>query len=160
MKMNFCPHAEKIVDYCLDAWAGKDREEFERHLETCEVCQRELRIEKAVENELSEEFDPGFIENRVRVRLQLWQAQDIRSFWLYTFRVAVSGIAAAIAGFVLIPMLVRFLSGVSPNLSQYAQGAAGLLGKLAPGNAFLAILGVGYVAIFVVSVYSLAQIRR
>lgn len=158
--MNCCPHAEKIVDYCLDELTGKGREEFERHLRSCELCQRELSIQRAVEDELSEKFDPGFVENRVMERLQLWQAQDARSFWLYTFRMAVCGVAAAIAGFVLIPMLVRMLSGVSPGLSQYIQGAGELLGQLAPSGVFIAVLGFGYVAVFVVSMYSLAQIRR
>ena len=158
--MNCCPHAEKIIDYCLGELTGRAKEEFEEHLRTCELCQRELSIQETVVDELSEEFDPGFVESRVMERFMIWQAQDVRSFWLYTFRMAVCGVAAAIAGFVLIPMLVRLVSGVSPGLGQYIQGAGELLGQLAPGSVFIAILGFGYVAVFVVSMYSLVQMRR
>jgi hypothetical protein len=160
MKMSFCPHAEKVIDYCLYELTGKEREDFEKHLRSCDICQRELRIQRAVEDELLQEFDPGFVESKVMERLSIWQTQDTRSFWLYTFRVAVCGIAAAIAGFVLIPMLVRLLSGVFPNLSQYMQGASELLGQLAPGSVFLVALGFCYITVFTVSMFSLAQMRR
>jgi hypothetical protein len=158
--MNYCPQAKKVADYYLNGLTGKDREDFEIHLESCEICQHELGIERAIDSELSEEFDPGFIENKVKVRLQLRQVQDTRSFWLYAFRMAVCGITAAIAGFVLIPMLVKFLSGFSLNLSQYTQGAAELLGNLAPGSLFLVVLGFCYISVFIVSTYSLVQMRR
>jgi hypothetical protein len=158
--MNSCPQTEKIVHYCLDELAGKEKEFFEIHLRSCEICQRELQVEKVIESELSAEFDPGFIESKIRIRLQLWQAQDARSFWLYAFRMVVYGITAAIAGFVLIPMLVKLLTGSFPNLSQYTHGMADLLGRLAPGNLFLMVLGFCYIAVFIASIYSLAQIRR
>ena len=84
--MNSCPQAEKIADYCLGELTDREKENFETHLEACDICQRELRIEIAIENELSEEFDPGFIESRIRACLQIRQAQDMSSFWLYAFR--------------------------------------------------------------------------
>jgi len=158
--MNSCPQVEKIVDYCLGELTGREKGNFEMHLKSCEICQRELRVEMAVENELSREFDPGFIENRIKARLQLKQTQDMRSFWLYAFRMAVYGVTAAVAAFVLIPMLLKSLLGSVPNLSQYTQGVGELLGKLAPGNMFIMVLGFCYIAVFVVSMYSLAQIRR
>jgi len=158
--MNSCPQAEKIVDYCLDELTDREKENFQTHLKTCDICQRELRIETAIENELSEEFDPGFIENRIRARLQLRQAQDMRSFWLYTFRMAVYGVTAAVAAFILIPLLLKSLLGSIPSLSQCAHEAAELLGTLAPGNVFIMVLGFCYIAVFVVSMYSLVQIRR
>ncbi len=158
--MNYCPRSDKITEYCLGVLVGKEKEDFEKHLGSCKKCQYELEVEKALRAELSEEFNPGFIEGKLRMRMELLGAQDIRSFWLYTFRMAVTGISAAIAGFVLIPMLVRFLFGFSPSLSQCGQAVAEFLGKLAPGSAFLAVLGAGYVAVFIISMYSLAQIRR
>ena len=158
--MNYCPQADRIIAYCWGELTVEDRENFEMHLKSCEICQHELGIERAIEGELSTEFDPGFIESKVRMRLQLLPVRDIWSFRLYTFRMAVSGISAAIAAFFLIPMLVRFLFGISPNLSQFGHSVAELLGKLAPGNAFLAIFGVGYIAVFIISMYSLTQIRR
>ena len=158
--MSSCPQAERLVDYCLGELTGKERANFERHLKSCAICQQELQVEMAIQKELSEEFDPGFIESKIGVRLETWHAQDAWSFGLYAFRMAVCGITAAIAGFVLIPMLVKFLLGFSPNLSQYMQGAAELLGNLAPGNLFLVVLGFCYIAVFIASMYSLAQIRR
>jgi anti-sigma factor RsiW len=160
MNMSYCPQADKIVDYCQGRLTTKEREDLERHMESCELCQRELQIERSIESELSAEFDPGFIENKVKVRLQLWNGQDTRSFWLYAFRMAVYGLTAAVVGFALIPKLVRFLLGFSPDLSRCVQGTAGLLNSLGPGTAFIAILGVCYIAVFIASMYSLAQIRR
>ncbi|MGB7054251.1 MAG: hypothetical protein WBE28_02895 [bacterium] len=158
--MNSCPQAEKIIYYCLGALADKEKEEFEIHLKSCKVCQHELGIEMAIENELSEEFEPGFVENRIRARLELRQAQDMRSFWLYAFRMAVYGLTAAIVGFVLIPFLLKFPLKSMPDLSKYTDGVAALLGKLAPGNAFFIVLGFCFIAVFIASMYSLAQIRR
>ena len=158
--MSFCPHAEKVIDYCSHDLNEKEREDFEKHLSSCDVCQRELRIQRTVEDELLQEFDPGFVESRVIERLKIWQAEDVRSFWLYAFRVAVSGIAAAIAGFVLIPMLIRLVSGVSPGLGQYVQEAGELLGQLAPGSVILVAAGFCYITVFAVSMYSLALMRR
>ena len=158
--MNSCPQAEKIVAYCLGELTGREKEDFEIHLKSCEICRRELSVEMAIENELSSEFDPGFIENRIMTRVQLKQNQNMRAFWLYTFRMAVYGITAAIAAFVLIPMLSKSLIDSFPSLSQYAHGAAELLGKLAPGNVFILLLGFCYVAVFIASMYSLAQVRR
>lgn len=158
--MNSCPQAEKITDYCLGALADNEKEEFEIHLKSCRVCQHELAVEMAIENELSEEFEPGFIENRIRARLELRQAQDMRSFWLYAFRMAVYGLTAAIVGFVLIPFLLKFPLKSMLDLNKYTDGAAELLGKLAPGNAFYIVLGFCFIAVFIASMYSLAQSRR
>jgi len=158
--MSYCPHADKIIAYCLGGLTVEEMKNFEIHLKSCEICQHELGIEKTIESELSEEFAPGFIEGRVMARWQLLGARDRRSFWLYAFRMAVSGISAAIAAFVLIPMIVSSLSGLSPNLSQYVQGIGELLGGLAAGNVFLAVLGFSCVAVFLASMYSLAQVRR
>jgi hypothetical protein len=158
--MNSCPQAERFVDYCLGELTGKEKEDFERHLKSCVICQQELQVEMAIRKELSEEFNPGFIEHKIRVRLQLGFAQDTQSFWLYAFRMAVWGITALIAGFVLIPMLMKFLLGITPNLSQFTRGVAELLSNLAPGNVFLVILGFCYISVFIASMYSFAQIRR
>jgi anti-sigma factor RsiW len=158
--MNFCPQAEKIIDYCLNQLTDEERKEFQTHLESCKICQRELALEMAIENELAQEFDPGFVENRIKVRLQLQQERDMRSFWLYAFRMAVYGISAAIAGFVLIPLLSRFIDGSVPDLSQYTHGFAEMLGNLAPGNTIYIVLGFCYIAVFIASMFSLAQIRR
>ena len=158
--MNSCPQTEKIVDYCLSELTGKEKENFEMHLKSCTICQHELALEIAIENELVQEFDPGFVENRIRARLQLRQAQDMRSFWLYTFRMVVYGITAAIAAFVLIPFLFKIPLRSFPDLSKFTEGVAELLGKIAPGNAFFIILGFCYVAFFIVSMYSLVKIQR
>ncbi len=158
--MNSCPQADKIINYCLDQLTEEEKIDFLLHLDSCATCQHELALEKAIENELAQEFDPGFIENKIRVRLQLWRAQNMRSFWLYAFRMVVCGITAAIAGFILIPLLLDFLLGTAPKLGQYAHGIGELVSGLAPGNEFYIVLGISFIAIFAVSVYSLVQIRR
>lgn len=158
--MNSCSQAEKIVDYCFDQLNEEEKEEFLLHLKSCKVCQHELALEQAIESELTQTFDPGFIENKVRFGLQLQQARSMRSFWLYTFRMGVYGLVACISGFILIPLLLRFFFSVAPNLGNYANGVLNLAGRLAPGNEFYVFLGISCIAVVMASMYSLVQIRR
>ncbi len=158
--MNSCQHAEKIVDYRLNQLTEEEKAVFEAHLKSCEICQHELQVEMAIENELSAELDPGFIENRIKARLQLRQARDVRSFWLYAFRMAVYGVTATIVSMILLPVLLKFPLSSVLDLSKYSSGLAGLLGQLAPFNAFVVIFGFCYIAVFFASMYTLTQIRR
>ena len=158
--MNSCTQAEKIVAYCLDELTDKEKKNLEIHLKSCAICQHELAVEMAIERELSEDFDPGFVENRIRARLELRQAQNMRSFWLYTFRMAVYGLTAAIVGFILMPFLLKFPLKSVPDLSKYTSGVAELVDKLSPGNAFFVVLGFGFIAVVIASMYSLVQARR
>lgn len=158
--MNSCQHAEKIIEYRLNQLTEEEKTEFETHLKSCEICQQELQVEMAIENELSAELDPGFIENRIRARLQLRQARDVRSFWLYAFRMAVYGVTATIVSMLLLPVLLKFPLSSVLDLSKYSSGVAGLLDQLAPFNTFFIIFGFCYIAVFFASMYTLTQIQR
>lgn len=158
--MSSCPHAEKILDYRLQQLTEEEKAEFERHLKSCEICQQELQVEMAIENELSAELEPGFIENRIMTRLQLQQARDMRPFWLYSFRMVVYGVTASIVSMILLPILLNLPLPSGLDLSKYSNSVAGLLGPLAPFNTFFIIFGFCYVVVFFASIYTLTQIRR
>jgi hypothetical protein len=158
--MNSCPHAEKIVDYQLQQLTEEEKAEFETHLKSCEICQRELQVEMVIENELSAELKPGFVENRIMARLKLRQARDMRPFWLYSFRMVVYGVTASILSMILLPILLKLPLPLGLDLSKYSSGVAGLLGQLAPFNTFFIIFGICYIAVFFASMYTLTQIRR
>jgi hypothetical protein len=158
--MNSCQHAEKIIEYRLNQLTEEEKTEFETHLKSCEICQQESQVEMAIENELSAELDPGFIENRIKAHLQLRQARDVRSFWLYAFRMAVYGVTATIVSVILLPVLLKFPLSSVLDLSKYSSGVAGLLGELAPFNSFFIMFGFCYIAVFFASMYTLTQIQR
>lgn len=158
--MNSCQQAEKLIDYLLQQLTDEEKREFELHLKSCELCQRELQIENVIENELSTELHPGFIENRIRARLQLRQVRGMRSLWMYVLRMVVYGVTASVVGVVLFPFLLKLPTIASADLSKYTSGVAELLGQIAPANTFLIIFGICYIAVLLASMYSLAQIRR
>lgn len=158
--MNSCQQAERLIDYLLKQLTDEEKKEFETHLKSCQLCRHELQVEQAIESELSVELQPGFIENRIRARLQVRQARDMRSLWMYVFRMVVYGVTAAIVGIITIPFLLKLPIASPTDLGKYANEAAELLGQIAPVNTFLIIFGICYVAVFLASMYSLAQIRR
>jgi anti-sigma factor RsiW len=158
--MNSCQRAERLIDYLLKQLTEEEKKEFEAHLKSCELCRQELQLERVIESELSEELQPGFIENRIRAQLQVRQARDIRSLWMYVFRMVVYGVTAAIVSITMVPFLLRLPLISSIDLSKYTSEAAELLGQIAPVNTFLIIFGICYVAVFLASMYSLSQIRR
>jgi hypothetical protein len=49
--MNFCQHTKQIISYRLGLLTEREKEEFEKHVQTCDICQRELKIESVIEND-------------------------------------------------------------------------------------------------------------
>lgn len=158
--MNSCEYVDRIIDYRMDQLTDDQKKEFELHLKSCAVCQREMAIEMAIEDELAVELEPAFIENKIMVRLRLRRAQDLRSFWLYAYRMVVLGITAAIVCFVLLPFLLKFPLKSFPDLGRYASGLAEFLGELAPANPILVAVGFCYILLIASSVYSLVHSRH
>ena len=158
--MNSCQQAEKLIDYLLQQLTDEEKREFELHLKSCKLCQREFQIESVIEGELSTELQPGFIENRIRAHLQLHKARDMRALWMYVLRMVVYGVTASVVSIVLFPFLLKLPIISSTDLSKYTSGAAELLGQMAPVNTLLFIFGICYIAVLLASMYSLAQIRR
>jgi len=154
--MKSCPHAENIVAYRLGLLAEEKAREFEAHVKVCSVCQQELRIESAIDNELSVEFQPEFIENRVLARVQVRRAQDGRSFWLYALRMLVYGIVAMVVGMFFIPYILEFPIGQYLDISRYLSGLSTLVSV---PHAFFFIVAAGYILIVISSLYSFNRIR-
>jgi hypothetical protein len=154
--MKSCQHAEKIVAYRLGLLSREEMKEFEAHLKVCTVCQQELAIESAIEKELSMELEPGFIESRVLARVQVRRSQDMRSFWLYALRMAIYGVVAMVVGIFFIPMILEFPIGQYLDISRYTSGLSMLMSV--PHTVFL-FIAVGYILIFISSLYSLKRMR-
>lgn len=161
MRMNFCQHTEKLLAYRLGLLTETEAREFEHHLEMCSVCQRELKIESAIEGELSVEFQPGFIENKIRARMQLLHARDMRSFWLYAFRMAIYAVVAIVFGSVTIPFILSFPSTQFAHLSKLFNSLSQLMGRITtPAHGFFFLIGLGSFLIIISSFYSFVHIRR
>lgn len=158
--MNSCEYVDKIIDYRMGQLTEEQKRELELHLKSCTVCQREMIIELLVEDELAVELEPGFIENKTMARLPLRQAQDLRSFWLYAYRMVVLGMTAAIVCFVLLPFLLKFPLKPFPDLSRYTSGLGEFLSVLAPANPILVTIGFCYILLIASSVYSLVHSRH
>jgi hypothetical protein len=151
MKMNSCKHLDRVIDYRLHRLTDEEEKEFEVHLESCAVCQHELAVERAIEEELSVKLDPGFIESKIMTRWRLRREQGIRSFWLYAYRVIVLGITAAVLAFILFPFLLRF---------PIASGLERLLGGLPQINPIFIGVGFGYALLIASSIFTLVRTRR
>jgi hypothetical protein len=160
MNMNSCQHVDKIIDYHLGYLSEDQKVAFEAHLKSCKMCQRELQVELAIEEELSEKLQPGFVEARIKARLQLRRTMDVRAFLLYVYRTAVYAVTAAMVGLVLVPFLLKLPLSTPLDLSRYTNGLAGLLNKLLPANNLFIVIGLCYMLFVVTSVFSLARIRR
>lgn len=158
--MNSCEHLDRVIDYRLQRMTDEQKKEFESHLESCAVCQHELAIEMAIEDELSVKLEPGFIEGRTMARLRLRREQGLRSFWLYAFRVVVLGIAAAVIVFTLFPFLFRFPLKSFFEVGQYTSRLARLLEGLPQINPIFVAAGFGYVLLIASSVYTFLRTRR
>jgi hypothetical protein len=158
--MNSCEHLDKAIDYLLHRLTDEQKKEFEVHLESCAVCQRELAIELAIEEELSVELEPGFIEGGTMARLSLRREQGIRSFWLYAYRVIVLGITAAVVVFILFPFLLRFPVRSFFEMSRFASGLERLLEGLPQINPIFVAAGFGYALLIASSVVTLLRTRR
>lgn len=160
MKMNSCEHLDRVIEYRLHRLTGEQEEEFRTHLETCVVCQRELAIEQAIEEELSVQLEPGFIESKIMARLRLRREQGIRSFWLYAYRVIVLGITAAVLAFILFPLLLRFPIKSFFEINQLTSGLERLLAGLPQVNPVFVGVGFGYVLLIASSIFTLIRTRR
>ena len=158
--MNSCEHSGKVIDYRLHRLTDKQKKEFEVHLQSCELCQRELMIEQVIEEELSVELDPGFIEGRTMARLRLRREQGIRSIRLYAFRVVVLGIASAVVVFTLFPLLLRSPLKSFFEISQLTSGLERLLGGLPQINPIFVGVGFGYALLIASSIFTLVRTRR
>ncbi len=155
--MKSCRYSETIVAYRLGLLSGQETREFEAHLAACSVCQQELKIESTIEKELSIELQPGYIEGKVLAHIRLHQARDMRSFWLYAFRMIVYGVTAIIIGFIFIPHILKFPIGRVFDLT----GLSILTSQMVTSTYFaFLIIGLGYILIFISTLYSFARIRR
>ncbi len=155
--MNFCQHTKQIIAYRLGLLTEREKKEFEKHVQVCDICQRELKIESVIENDLSVEWQPGFIEERVCAHVRLREARGMRSFWLYALRMVIYGVVAGVIGLALFPLILRFPFSQVFDFSKIAGGLSALTG---PTSFSMIITGIGYLFIILSSLYSLSHIRE
>lgn len=159
--MNSCPYSEKVIDYLLGLLSEQENEEFKAHAQRCAVCQQELHLESAIENELASELQPGYIEEHVHARLKLRQAQSFRFSWLYAFRMGVYGVTAVMLALVLRPIILRFPFGQQIDVSTYFNDLAALASRLLPSIQFsFVVIALGSTFMIASVLYSLAYLRK
>lgn len=159
--MNSCPHSENVIDYLLGLLSERENEEFKQHLQKCSVCQRELQLESAIENELALELQPGYIEEHVHARLKLRQEQSLRFSWLYAFRMGVYGVTAMVLALFLPPLILKFPFGQQIDVATYFNGLAALTARLLPSIQFsFVVVGLGSTFMIASVLYSLAYLRK
>ncbi len=160
MNKNSCPHKEKVLELRLGLLNAAEAQEFEAHLDKCSVCQHELQLESIVEEELSKEMDPGFIEESIRARIRMQKDYGMRSFWLYALRMAAYGIVAAVISVTIIPFLVRYLSEEHINIANTTTSLSGWSVQfLAYLNEPLFVVSLGFILLIASSVYSFVYSR-
>lgn len=158
--MNSCKHLGKVIDYRLHRLTDEQEKEFETHLESCALCQRELAIELAIEEELSVESEPGFVESKIIARWRLRREQGVRSFWLYAYRVIALGITAAVVILVLLPFLLRFPLKSFFEMGQLTSALERMLDGLPAVNPIFVTVGFGYILLIASSIFTLVRMRR
>lgn len=161
MNMNSCQYSEKILDYVLGLLPEREKEEFKQHLQSCAVCQRELRLETTIGDELAAELQPGYIEERVHAKLMLRKTFRARFSWLYALRMAAYGVTAIVLAFVLPPIILRFPFGQHIDVTTYFGNIATSVQHMLP-SIQLSFLIVGLGSTFMVAsvIYSLAYLRK
>jgi hypothetical protein len=158
--MNLCEYSDQVLDYRLGRLTVEQKREFEAHLESCEICQQEMAIETAIEKELAIELQPGLIEGKTIARLRLLETRDMRSFWLYAYRMIVVGITVTIAVFVLLPFLSTFPFKSFLDLGKYGSGLSEVLGGVVAVNPIFLVIGFCYLLLIASSICSLGYTRR
>lgn len=108
MKMSSCPHSEKILDYRLGLLDRVEKGRFEAHLESCPVCQKELQIESAIDQELSEELKPGAIEHLVIARLRLLKLTEPATSVYEIIKMGIYAAAFITCGLIVLPLILNF----------------------------------------------------
>ncbi len=159
--MNSCQHSEKILEYVLGLLPERENEEFKKHLQSCAVCQRELRVETNIEKELAVELQPGYIEERVHVKLALRQTLRVGFSWLYALRMAAYGVTVMVLALVLPPIILRFPFSQQLDVTTYFDSFATIARRMLP-SIQLSFLIVGLGATFMIAsvIYSFAYLRK
>jgi anti-sigma factor RsiW len=146
--MSSCDRSDRVLDYVLGLMDGDGREEFERHLEGCSSCRRELELERAVARRLRE-LEPAPPDLAASVSGGLIAMRRRWASWRSGLSVA--GMVTALA--VLLVNLTRFLP---PNVDRQleaalrvlqrnatsVQGSGVLLATLATGTALAGLAGL------------------
>lgn len=161
MNMSSCPHSNKVLEYVLDLLPDQEKEVFEKHLQRCAVCQKELRIETAINTELTVELQPGYIEERVHAKLKVRQMLRPRFSWLYALRVAAYSVTAIVLALVLPPLILRFPFGQHVDITTYVNNLAASAQRALPSVQLLFVIaGLGATFMVASVVYSLAYLRK
>lgn len=158
--MNSCPHAKNIIAYRLGLLNKGERQQFEAHLEQCSACQREIKLESVIEQELSRKFEPGQIEQYVLAAVRLHKAAEPRLSWLYLIRMGVFAGAMITMGLVIVPWILDFPFDRFFNIKIDFNLPAQLYGFLEVFSSPFVILAIGLILIAASSIYSYIALRE
>lgn len=151
--MNSCPHKENILLYLLGILTEKEKKMFEKHVDTCDYCQRELQIEKAIDGQLSESFEPGHLEDIVLKRVRLIRSFNFGTLSLSSVHALVYALVGLVFGFVGVS-LWRFIP--FHRMSSLAFTVPDFALPTIPGPLFLGIVvSLGFLLMIGSLIYSL-----
>ncbi|HID31840.1 MAG TPA: zf-HC2 domain-containing protein [bacterium (Candidatus Stahlbacteria)] len=107
MKKNSCRYKDLVFDYQLSLLDEKKRLDFETHLKECPVCQRELKIARAIETDLTSELKTGDIEGEIIKRLAY--LRDLKPGFSLTELITpfVYAFGYLTAGIILLPIVIN-----------------------------------------------------
>ena len=114
--MNSCPFANDVIAYQMGLLSSEEKERFETHLKQCPVCQKEMKLELVIKQEMAQKLEPGILEQRVLANLRLRKTLKPHLSWLYMIRMGIYGLAMMIGAFIIIPWLLEYPIGRLFNL--------------------------------------------
>ncbi len=139
--MSSCDRSDRVLDYVLGLMDGRERGEFEAHLEGCRHCREELELERAIASGLRvmEEPPPDLAASVGRSLVTMGRGR-------FSWRSLVSAGGMVAAAVMLVLNLVRFLP---PNADRQLEAALRILQRNAASvqgsGIILATLGAGTV---------------
>jgi hypothetical protein len=96
--------------------------EFETHLASCTLCQREMKLEGLITQEFEKTMDPGQIEHIVLAKLRLRREMNKGFSWGYAVRGIAYGLVAATLGVIFIhpflSVLIKILNQIVPMMPE------------------------------------------
>lgn len=143
--MSSCSRSTSVLSYLLDELEEDDKVLFERHLENCPFCRDELRLERILQNGLSECTKPSAAppELRLNVLKRTLTAQQPRfPFW----QIAVT-LLSGTAVFLVLLKVLRGSGLLETGFGLLMRFANGIFATLEPANSLPLMIGLGIVLI-------------
>jgi len=148
--MSSCSRSNNVLSYLLGELDEDDKVLFEQHIENCPLCREELRLERILQNGLTESMKPNAAppELRLNVLKKTLTAQQPRfPFW----QIAVT-LLSGTAVFIVLLKVLRGSHLLEKGFGLLMRVIDEMFATLEPANSLPLMIGLGIVLIGITTV--------